>query len=56
MEEGKITDAMSDATAEKHLAHKCLVQTPGQIQMWLLSGTDWKTLNVQKEGTKVCNV
>lgn len=50
-----ITDAVSDAAAEKHLALQGPIQTPGQIQMQLVSGMDQKTL-IQKGGTKVCSV
>lgn len=39
-----ITDAVSDAAAEEHLLLQCPIPTPGQIQLWLLSGTDGKTL------------
>lgn len=49
-----MTDAVGDPAAEKRLLLQCRVQTPGQIQIRLLSVMDRKALIVQKEGTKVC--
>lgn len=45
-----ITDAVSDAAAEKLLLLQCPIPTPGQIQIWLLSG--WKDINCSERGDK----